>query len=81
MNRFFELDLLTWSCSLLLDVLRDDINAFDHKSVFFWKRAEDFCLYRDFLLDTVFIFLNAVTVFTSNDADDISGMYFHFLHR
>lgn len=77
MDRFLELYLLPWSSSLFLYVLRNNIDTFDNEHLIFWKCTKDFCFNRGAFFNAVFIFLNAETVFPSDDSDDVSRVDFH----
>jgi|GEM_PF-4619041 len=81
MNWFFKLDLFSWGCSLFFDVLCNNINTFYEYLIIARKCTKYFCFDRSTLFDSVLICLNAETIFPSDDADSVSGMDFHFLHK
>jgi len=76
MNRFFELDLLTWRGALFFDMFRDDIRSFDDDLVFIRESLENFAFERN-----LFFTFNTKLILACDDADNVSCMYFHFFHR
>ena len=58
----------------------DNIDTFDQDFAFLWESFEYLRIDRRFGLDTVFVGFDLESVFTSDDADGISGVDFHFVH-
>lgn len=81
MNRFFKLDLLTRSVALFFHMFGDHIHTFHDEFVILGESTEYFCLNRSSFFDTIFIGLDFETIFSRDDADSVSGMYFHFFHK
>lgn len=81
MNRFFKLNLLTWSCPLFLDMFCDNVHAFDDELVILWKSTDDFTLDRSSFFKAIFIGLDTEAILPRYDTDSVSGMDFHFFHN